>query len=65
MSVQVGRYQIIDTIGTGANSRVVRGFDPLINRTVAIKLFSPALASDAGREKFYAEARVVGQISHA
>jgi eukaryotic-like serine/threonine-protein kinase len=63
--VQVGRYQILDTIGTGANGRVVRGFDPLINRTVAIKLFPPALASDAGRERFYAEARVVGQISHA
>src|SRR5215467_5887068 len=61
---QVGRYQIIDTIGTGANGRVVRGFDPLINRTVAIKLFPPALASDAGRERFYAEARAVGQISH-
>jgi serine/threonine protein kinase len=63
--VQVGRYQIIDTIGTGANSRVVRGFDPMIGRTVAIKLFSPALASGAGRERFLAEARVVGQISHA
>jgi len=63
--VQVGRYQILETIGTGANSRVVRGFDPMINRTVAIKLFSPALASGAGRDKFLTEARVVGQIAHA
>ena len=63
--MQVGRYQILDTIGTGANSRVVRGFDPMIGRTVAIKLFSSALASGAGRERFLAEARVVGQISHA
>ncbi len=63
--MQVGRYQILDTIGTGANSRVVRGFDPMIGRTVAIKLFSPALASGAGRESFLTEARVVGQISHA
>jgi eukaryotic-like serine/threonine-protein kinase len=62
--VQVGRYQILDTIGTGANGRVVRAFDPLINRTVAIKLFPPTLASEAGRQRFYAEARVVGQISH-
>jgi serine/threonine protein kinase len=62
--VQVGRYQILETIGTGANSRVVRGFDPMINRTVAIKLFSPALASGAGRDKFLTEARVVGQIAH-
>jgi serine/threonine protein kinase len=63
--VQVGRYQILDTIGTGANSRVVRGFDPMIGRTVAIKLFSPELASGAGRERFLVEARVVGQITHA
>jgi serine/threonine protein kinase len=62
--VQVGRYQILDTIGTGANSRVVRAFDPMIGRAVAIKLFSPALAAGEGRERFLKEARVVGQISH-
>jgi eukaryotic-like serine/threonine-protein kinase len=63
--VQVGRYQILDTIGTGANSRVVRGFDPMIGRTVAIKLFPRELAAGEGRERFLTEARVVGQISHA
>jgi eukaryotic-like serine/threonine-protein kinase len=62
--VQVGRYQILDTIGTGANSRVARAFDPMIGRTVAIKLFPSQLASGQGRERFIKEARVVGQISH-
>jgi eukaryotic-like serine/threonine-protein kinase len=62
--VQVGRYQVLDTIGKGANSRVVRAFDPMIGRNVAIKLFSPALAAGEGRERFIKEARVVGQISH-
>jgi serine/threonine protein kinase len=62
--VQVGRYQILDTIGIGANSRVVRAFDPMIGRTVAIKLFPSELASGEGRERFIKEARVVGQISH-
>ena len=62
--MQVGRYQILDTIGTGANSRVVRAFDPMIGRTVAIKLFPPALANGEGRARFLKEARVVGQISH-
>jgi serine/threonine protein kinase len=64
LSVQVGRYQILDTIGIGANSRVVRAFDPMIGRTVAIKLFPAALAASEGRERFLKEARVVGQISH-
>ncbi|HYL64908.1 MAG TPA: serine/threonine-protein kinase [Candidatus Methylomirabilis sp.] len=62
--MQVGRYQIIDAIGTGANSKVVRAHDPMIGRIVAIKLFSPALAQGEGRNKFLQEARVVGQLSH-
>jgi eukaryotic-like serine/threonine-protein kinase len=64
LSVQVGRYQIVGTIGAGATSKVVRAFDPMIGRHVAIKLFSPQLATDEGRERFIKEARVVGQISH-
>ena len=63
-SVQVGRYQIVGTIGAGATSKVVRAFDPMIGRNVAIKLFSPQLAEGEGRERFIKEARVVGQISH-
>jgi serine/threonine protein kinase len=64
LSVQVGRYQIVGTIGAGATSKVVRAFDPMIGRHVAIKLFSPQLAIGEGRERFIKEARVVGQISH-
>lgn len=62
--MNVGRYQIVETIGTGAHSRVVRGYDPLIDRAVAIKLFSPQLARGEARARFLREARVVGQISH-
>lgn len=62
--MQVGRYVVQATIGTGAYSRVARGFDPLIGRNVAIKLFSPSLAQGQARERFLREARVVGQISH-
>jgi eukaryotic-like serine/threonine-protein kinase len=62
--MQVGRYQILDTIGAGAFSRVARAFDPLIGRTVAIKLFPSELAHGEGRERFLQEARAVGQLSH-
>ena len=62
--MNVGRYQVIETIGTGAHSRVMRGHDPLIDRAVAIKLFSPELARGEARARFLREARVVGQISH-
>lgn len=62
--MQVGRYQIHETLGVGAHSRVVRGHDPLIDRSVAIKLFSPQLARCDARNRFLREARVVGKLSH-
>ena len=62
--MQVGRYQVFESIGTGASSRVVRGYDPLIDRSVAIKLFSPELARGEARSRFLREARVVGKLSH-
>ena len=62
--MQVGRYQVLETLGTGAQSRVVRAYDPLIDRSVAIKLFSPELARGDARTHFLREARVVGKLSH-
>jgi eukaryotic-like serine/threonine-protein kinase len=62
--MQVGRYEILEIIGVGANSRVARAFDPLIARIVAIKLFSKELAHGQARQRFVQEARVVGQITH-
>ncbi|MGB7435562.1 MAG: serine/threonine-protein kinase [Candidatus Acidiferrum sp.] len=62
--MQVGRYQVHETLGVGAHSRVVRGHDPLIDRSVAIKLFSPQLARGDARNRFLREARVVGKLSH-
>jgi eukaryotic-like serine/threonine-protein kinase len=61
---QIGRYQILETLGTGATSRVVRGYDPMIDRSVAIKMFSPALSHGDSRARFLREARVVGKLSH-
>jgi serine/threonine protein kinase len=62
--MQVGRYQLFETLGVGATSRVVRGFDPMIGRQLAIKLFRPELAIGEARERFLREARVVGQLTH-
>jgi eukaryotic-like serine/threonine-protein kinase len=63
--MQVGRYQLFETLGVGATSRVVRGFDPMIGRQLAIKLFRPELAFGEARERFLREARVVGQLTHS
>jgi serine/threonine protein kinase len=62
--VQVGRYEILEIIGTGATGRVARAHDPMIGRQVAIKLFTKELAQGEARQRFLKEARVVGQLSH-
>jgi eukaryotic-like serine/threonine-protein kinase len=62
--VQVGRYEILEIIGTGAHGRVARAHDPMIGRLVAIKLFPKELAKGEARQRFLQEARVVGQLSH-
>ena len=60
----VGRYEILEIIGTGAHGRVARAHDPMIGRLVAIKLFPKDLAKGEARLRFIQEARVVGQLSH-
>lgn len=62
--MQVGRYEILDIIGKGANSRVARAHDPMIGRLVAVKLLAPEFAEGEARQRFLQEARVVGQLSH-
>ena len=62
--MQVGRYEILEIIGTGAHGRVARAHDPMIGRLVAIKLLPRELANGEGRQRFLQEARVVGQLSH-
>lgn len=62
--MNVGRYQILETLGAGAHGKVVRGYDPLIDRPVAIKLFPQELARGEARTMFVREARVVGKLNH-
>ena len=62
--MQIGRYEILEIIGTGATGRVARAHDPMIGRLVAIKLLSKEWAKGEARQRFIQEARVVGQLSH-
>jgi serine/threonine-protein kinase len=62
--MQIGRYELFETLGVGATSRVVKGFDAMIGRPVAVKLFPSELAQGEARDRFLREARVVGQLSN-
>ncbi len=65
----IGKYQVIQQIGSGATSRVYLGRDPFTEREVAIKvfLFDDSLSEQAARvmkKGFLAEAGLAGKLQH-
>jgi serine/threonine-protein kinase len=62
--MRLGRYELLEAIGLGASSTVFKAQDTLIGRIVAIKTLQSGLNDPAWRDRFLAEARIVGQLSH-
>ena len=61
----IGRYRIEGVLGEGAMSIVYAGFDPSINRHLAIKCLREEVARDAAyRRRFLTEARAAGTLNH-
>ncbi len=62
---RVGRYRIEGVLGEGAMSIVYAGFDPDIQRQVAIKCLHREIAANpAYRRRFLDEARAAGHLTH-
>ncbi len=62
---QVGKYEVQDLIGEGAMGVVYRALDPMLNRSVAVKVMNEALALDENfRTRFLREARAAGSLQH-
>jgi len=64
----VGRYEIVEELGRGAMGTVYLGWDPAINRNVAIKTLKyEDMDEDELREfkeRFFREAEAAGALSH-
>src|SRR5215469_1399201 len=59
---RIGRYEIQHKVGEGAYGRVYRGYDPTVNRLVAIKVL---VATDKEFiTRFKNEAMVAGNLRH-
>ena len=61
---RISKYIIEDYLG-GGMSHVYRATDPVIGRTVALKVLTEAGSEDPdAKERFLLEARTVGNVSH-
>ena len=63
---QVGRYKVLEKMGKGGMGVLYRGFDPVLDREVAIKLMLADFTDDAEqmRPRFYREAMAAAKLSH-
>ena len=60
-----GRYKILEEIGSGAMGVVYRAYDPLLKRTVALKVLRPdRVMSHEFIVRFQDEALAIGKLSH-
>jgi len=59
---QIGKYEILDKIGTGGFAVVYKGYDPYIKRPVAIKVCYSR--EEETRERFKREAEIAGLLEH-
>jgi eukaryotic-like serine/threonine-protein kinase len=65
--VSLGRYQINGVLGKGAMGIVYAAFDPVIERTVAVKTIDLSFEAEEVQpfiERFYREAKAAGGLNH-
>ncbi len=65
---KIGRYDVVERLGSGRSGTVYRATDPFIGRVLAIKIFRvdvpPGPERDRFLQRFYHEARISGGLSH-
>ncbi len=62
---RLGPYEVVSALGAGGMGEVYKARDTRIDRTVAIKVLPPDLASDpVGRKRFEREAKTISSLNH-
>jgi eukaryotic-like serine/threonine-protein kinase len=60
----LGRYVVLGEIGRGGMGRVLRAYDPKLQREVALKLLRTRSITGDARERMVREARAMAKLSH-
>lgn len=65
----LGRYQVRGELGRGSMGVVYRGYDPVLDREIALKAVDVPLALDPARrqrflERFFLEAKIAAKLIH-
>jgi len=62
---RIGKYDVLEVVGHGGMGVVVRGFDPDLGRTVAIKVLNRQLSASAkARRRFLREGKAAAAVNH-
>lgn len=64
VGASVGRYVVLGQVGSGGMGIVLRAYDPLLEREVALKVLRPSLLSERARARVLREARAMAKLSH-
>ena len=65
LPARLGKYELQEYLGGGGMSYVFRARDLVIGRTVAVKMLTDAACADTeAKNRFLAEARMAGNVSH-
>jgi serine/threonine protein kinase len=66
MPEKIGRYQILERVGRGGMGVLYRGFDPILDREVAVKVMLADFSDDTEqmRPRFYREAKSAAKLQH-
>ncbi|MBM2843824.1 MAG: hypothetical protein HW404_1661, partial [Anaerolineales bacterium] len=61
----LGRYQVVGRLGRGGMADVYKGFQPSLDRYVAIKVLHPSMVEEAEFvQRFQREAKSVARLRH-
>lgn len=62
---RLGHYEVLEVLGRGGYGIVLKAFDEVLHRVVAVKVLAPEMAATSpARKRFLREARASAQVRH-